>query len=131
MTKMTRIEYATTHPMSEAQPVSPLQPARSWRILLGVAMQGPFPPLACHRTDGQVLWTNPNCSESSVTRYQRTMKPSLGLGRPPLFGNLQLPKQLILDRQSTLLGSARRYSTASQNRVRVHAKICSLATRSR
>ena len=51
--------------------------------------------------------------------------------RPPIFGNLQLPKQLILDRQSTLLGSARRYSTANQNRVRVHAKICSLATRSR
>jgi hypothetical protein len=48
--------------------------------------------------------------------------------RPPIFGSLQLPKQLILDRQSTLLGSARRYSTASQNRVRVHARI---ATRSR
>src|SRR5262249_36660539 len=34
--------------------------------------------------------------------------------------------ELILDRQSTLLGSARRYSTASQNRVRVQARICNL-----
>jgi hypothetical protein len=53
--------------------------------------------------------------------------------RPPIFGNLQLPKQLILDRQSALLGSARRYSTdhPSQNRRRVHPKICNLTTRSR
>ena len=51
--------------------------------------------------------------------------------RPPIFGNLQLSKQLVLDRQSTLLGSARRYSYPSQNRRRVHPRICNLTTRSR
>src|SRR6516225_2144289 len=49
--------------------------------------------------------------------------------RPPTFENLQLPRQLILDCQSILLGSARRYS--SQNRRRVHPKICNLTIRSR
>jgi hypothetical protein len=45
-----------------------------------------------------VLLGHPSAEGSSVTRYHRTMKPFLGLGRPPIFGNLQLPKQLILDR---------------------------------
>src|SRR5262245_21531475 len=64
MTRRTRIEYATTHTMSEAQ-----------RRLSSTAcslMAGPpwgrnawVPHSACHRMDGQVLGADLNCSESS------------------------------------------------------------------
>src|SRR5215831_10728994 len=61
----------------------------------------------------------------AVTEYNNAIKQ-------PIFENLQLPKQLILDLQSLLLGSARRYSKdyPSQNRRRVRPKICNLTTRS-
>src|SRR5262249_62323640 len=63
MTRRTRIEYATTHTMSEAR-----------RRLSSTAcslMAGPpwgrnawVPHSACHRMDGQVLGADLNCSES-------------------------------------------------------------------
>ena len=59
----------------------------------------------------------------AVTEYNNAIKQ-------PIFENPQLSKQLILDRQSPLLGAARRYSTdhPSQNRRRVHPTICNLTT---
>src|SRR5215510_6809182 len=77
MARRTRIEYSTTHITSEAQPrlsstACSLMVNSPWR-----RMQW-FPPYsACHQTDGQVLGTNLNCSESRQTAAPAGLTPAL------------------------------------------------------
>src|SRR5215467_8072796 len=67
MARRTRIEYSATHMMSEAQPrlsstACSLMVNSPWR---SNAMGPHLAQSACHQTDGQVLGTNLNCSEST------------------------------------------------------------------
>src|SRR5499427_10668006 len=74
MARRTRIEYSATHMMSEAQPrlsstacsLMVNSPRRS------NAMGPPLAQSACHQTDGQVLGTNLNSSEST-RRFWRSL----------------------------------------------------------
>jgi hypothetical protein len=99
--------------------------ATSGKTLRSSARRGTKGWIALHRPDGEIVYIK-------LDQIVFVMSAKV-TGKQPIFENPPLPKQLKLDRQSPRLGSARRYSTdhPSQNRRRVHPKICNLTPRSR